>query len=101
MLVIAGTIRIDAERRADAAAAAIEMQTATRAEPGCISYTFSADLAEPGLFHVFEAWESPEALAAHFQAPHMATFQQAVAGLGVREMKLQRYEIASVGPLRA
>lgn len=101
VLVIAGRIRIDPERRADAAAAAIGMQTATRAEPGCISYTFSADLAEPGLFHIFEEWESPEALATHFQAPHMASFQKAIGGLGVREMKVQRYEVASVGPLRA
>ena len=101
MLVIAGTVRIDPERRADAAAAAIEVQAATRAEAGCISYTLSADLAEPGLFHLFEEWESPEALKAHFQAPHMAAFQRALGGLGVREMKVQRYEVASVGPLRA
>lgn len=99
MLVIAGTIRIDPARREAAVAAAVEMQEATRGEAGCISYTFSADLAEPGLFRIFEEWESPEALAAHFRAPHMAKFQGAVAGLGVREMKLQRYEIASVGPL--
>jgi quinol monooxygenase YgiN len=100
MLVIAGHIRIDPARREDAIRAAVEMQEATRQEGGCLSYTFSADLAEPGLFRIFEEWESPEALAAHFKAPHMVRFQGAVAGLGVREMKVQRYEIASVGPLR-
>jgi quinol monooxygenase YgiN len=100
MLVIAGHIRIDPARRDEAVRAATQMQEETRREAGCISYTFSADLAEPGLFRLFEEWESPEALAAHFRAPHMARFQAAVAGLGVREMKVQRYEIASVGPLR-
>jgi quinol monooxygenase YgiN len=100
MLVIAGHIRIDPARREDAIRAALEMQEATRQEAGCISYTFSADLAEPGLFRIFEEWASPEALAAHFGAPHMARFQGVVGGLGVREMKVQRYEIASVGPLR-
>jgi quinol monooxygenase YgiN len=100
MLVIAGQIRIDPARREDAVRAAVEVQEATRREAGCISYTFSADLAEPGLFRIFEEWESPEALAAHFGAPHMAKFQAAVAGLGVKEMKVQRYEIASVGPVR-
>jgi len=31
----------------------------------------------------------------------MARFQAAAAGFGIKEMKLQRYEIASVGPMRA
>jgi hypothetical protein len=30
----------------------------------------------------------------------MATFQTAVAGLGVRRMTIRRYEVSSVGPLR-
>jgi quinol monooxygenase YgiN len=100
MLVIAGHIRIDPARRDDAIRAAVEVQEATRAETGCLSYTFSADLADPGVFRIFEEWESPDALKSHFHAPHMARFQAAVAGLGVKEMKVQRYEIASVGPLR-
>jgi hypothetical protein len=31
----------------------------------------------------------------------MARLQQAMGGLGVREMKVQRYEVARVGPVRA
>ena len=100
MLVIAGRIRLDPAKRAEAHAAAREVMRETRREPGCISYTFSADVEDEGVFHVFEEWESAEALAAHFRAPHMARFQKAVAGLGVKEAKLQRYEVASVGPLR-
>lgn len=100
MLVIAGLIRIDPARREEAIRAAVEMQEATREEEGCISYTFSADLADAGVFRIFEEWKSPEALGVHFRSPHMAKFQAAVAGLGVKEMKVQRYEIASVGPLR-
>jgi len=30
----------------------------------------------------------------------MATFQTTVGGLGVRRMKIKRYEVSSVGPLR-
>ena len=100
MLVIAGRIRLDPAKRADALAAAREMMRETRREAGCISYTFSADVEDDGAFHLFEEWESAEALAAHFQAPHMVRFQKAAAGLGVRETKIQRYEVASVGPVR-
>jgi quinol monooxygenase YgiN len=101
MLVIAGHIRLDPAKREDALRAALAVMEATRREAGCVSYTFSADLADAGKFWIFEEWESPAALAAHFQAPHMAAFQKAVGGLGVREMAIQRYEVSSVGPLRA
>lgn len=100
MIVIAGQVVIDPQNRAKAEAAAREMMAETRREKGCISYTFSADLEQPGAFRIFEEWESEEALRAHFATPHMARFQQAVGGLGVREMKVQRYEVSKVGPVR-
>ena len=100
MIVIAGHFALDPSKREPAIAAAREMMSETRKEKGCISYTFSADLEEPGRFRVFEEWESEEALTAHFQAPHMARLQQAMGGLGVREMKVQRYEVTKVGPVR-
>ena len=100
MLIIAGEIEIDPANHAAAVAAATRVQEATRRESGCRSYVFSADLAQPGCFRLFEEWESAEALAAHFATPHMAEFQKAVGGLGVKRMDLARYEVASKGPLR-
>jgi quinol monooxygenase YgiN len=99
MLVIAGTIEIDPANREEAVTAATEMMTETHKESGCISYTFSGDLSDPGAFRIFEEWESQEALDLHFKAPHMAAFQAKIGKLGVRGMKVKRYEIASVGPL--
>ena len=99
MLVIAGHIRLDPAKRDAAIAAARDVMQETHKEPGCISYTFSTDLADDGLFHVFEEWESQDALDAHFKTPHMATFQGAMGGFGIQEMKIQRYEVASVGSL--
>jgi quinol monooxygenase YgiN len=100
MLIVAGEIEIDPARHADAVAAAREMMETTRREKGCVSYVFSADLADPGRFRIFEEWESQAALDAHFAAPHMAAFQAKVGSLGVRGMRVQKYEIARVGPLR-
>ena len=48
MLVIAGVITLDATKRDEAIAAATVMMSETRKENGCISYTFSADLENPG-----------------------------------------------------
>ena len=100
MIVIAGHVVLDPKQGEAATAAAREMMSETRKEPGCLSYAFSADLEEPGRFLIFEEWESDDALRAHFASPHMARFQQAVGGLGVREMKVQRYDVSKVGPLR-
>ena len=100
MIVIAGQVALDPAQHGNAVAAACEMMRETRRESGCISYTFSADLEEPGRFRIFEEWESDDALRAHFASPHMARFQKAVGGLGVREMKVQRYDVAKVGPIR-
>ena len=100
MLVIAGEIEIDPAQHDAAIAAATRVMEATSKEAGCRAYVFSADLSARGRFRIFEEWESPEALAAHFRAPHMAEFQKAMGGLGVRRMDLARYEIASKGPLR-
>jgi quinol monooxygenase YgiN len=99
MLVIAGHIRIDPAKRDVAIAAARALMGATRSEAGCVVYKFSADLADPGLFHIFEQWESPAALDAHFEAPHMAAFQAEIPKLGLRQMDLKRYEVSRVGPL--
>jgi len=100
MLLIAGEFEIDPGRRAQAIAAATRMMTETRRERGCHTYVFTADLVDPGCFRIFEEWESQAALDAHFASPHMAEFQQVMAGLGVRRADVRKYEIASVGPVR-
>ena len=100
MLVIAGRIEIDPANRDAAIQAAVAMMEETHKETGCISYTFSADLSDPGGFQIFEEWQSQEALDAHLAAPHMAAFQGKLGGLGIKGMKVQKYQVSSVGPVR-
>ena len=100
MLVIAGTMSLDPAKRDLAIAAMRELMTDTRKEPGCISYTFTADLEDAGTFRVFEEWKSQQDIDTHIKTPHMARFGKLVPTLGFRGMKLQRYEVSSVGPLR-
>ncbi len=99
MIVIAGHIRIDAANRDAASAAAGEMMQQTHSEDGNISYIFSSDLSDPGLFYIFEEWKDQDTLDFHFKTPHMAKFQAALGGLGVQEMKVQKYQVSSVGPI--
>jgi len=95
MIVIAGSVRVKPERREEALRAAVRMMEATRAEPGCRAYRFSADLVDPALVHVFEEWESDEALAAHFGSPHMAEFQRVLPDVLAGGMDFRRYTVTS------
>ena len=90
MIVVSGIVEIGAASVEAAVSAAAEMARATREEVGCISYAFYQDVESSGRFRVFEEWESEEALQAHFKAPHMATFQQALSRLEIlgRDIKL-------------
>lgn len=91
MIIVAGTVRIEAEHRDAAMIAMSNMMTETRKEDGCVSYTFSPDMHDATLFHLFEEWESQAHLEAHFQAPHMAEFRAASAELGERVADIYSY----------
>ena len=99
MLVIAGHVTIDPARIQDATAAAQEMVRETLEEDGCNAYCLAVDLSEEGRIRIFEEWESQDALDLHFKTPHMAKFQQAMGGLGLKEMVVHRYEVATKAPL--
>lgn len=99
MIVIAGTIQLDPGRLEVARKAAIEMMAETRKEPGNVAYVFSSSFEDPAVVHLFEHWDSQAALDAHLKSPHMAEFQKVMGTLGITEMKLQKYEATSVGPL--
>ncbi len=94
MIVVAGEIVVAPESAEAARAAAIEMGRATRAEPGCVSYRFYADLEQFGHFHVFEIWETSKALKAHFVTPHMKAFRATLATLKFISRDVTRYEVA-------
>lgn len=95
MLIVSGLFEIDAQDRDKAQAAAIEMAKATRAEEGCLSYSFYSDLEQPGVFRVFEEWESGEALEAHFRTPHMAALRETLSTVKILSRSVWRYEVSS------
>jgi quinol monooxygenase YgiN len=99
MIVIAGSVRIRGDQRERAVAVALEMARATLREAGCRAYRFSADLADPTLFYVHEEWESGDALAAHFQTPHMATFRAALPELLAGPTAIMRFDVSASAPL--
>jgi quinol monooxygenase YgiN len=66
---------------AELRAAARIMIDATRREHGCIRYTLMQDVLDPLQFSFVEEWTDRQALAAHFETPHMAVWRAAQAPL--------------------
>lgn len=94
-LVIAGTFQVPPEKLEAFRPHMQAMLAASRAEDGCLVYSYALDLVEPGVVRVFEAWRDPAALEAHFQTPHMAAWRAAWPAFGVSDRRLIAYEIAA------
>jgi quinol monooxygenase YgiN len=98
MLLIIGTIRLPAEKLAEASPAMQRMISGSRAEPGCIDYSYAQDVLDAGLIHVTEVWSDRAALDAHFRSPHIADWRASWAALGIGERNLVLYEAGEPVP---
>ena len=94
-LIIAGTVRVPPENLERFKPHMQAMLAASRAEDGCITYSYAEDVAEPGLVRIFEAWRDQAALDAHFTTPHMAAWRAQWPEFGVSDRRLALYEIAA------
>jgi quinol monooxygenase YgiN len=98
MIVVNAVVTSNAGDIAALRAAIGEMETASRAEAGCEDYTFSVELNDPGTVRITERWQSLEALMAHMQTPHMATFQKAMGAHPPSAMDIKFYEVKEIKP---
>ena len=80
-------------------AAIIEMVTKSRAEDGCIDYTFAQDLTDPDTLIIYERWRDAEAVLAHGKSAHMADFRKVLGGNPPVGRDLRRYETDDGAPL--
>ena len=91
MIIVAGTIRVPPDNMERLRPHARRVIDATRAEPGCLVYSFAEDVVEPGLIRIFEIWETREDLDRHGQAEHMAPWRAAVAENAVSGRDIKVY----------
>lgn len=70
-----------------------ELMTATQAQvrqqPGCLSYTFTETLDDPGHFMVVQQWRDQAALDEHFGTQAFADYQARIADRLVRTSDLR------------
>ncbi|MFN2100221.1 putative quinol monooxygenase [Altererythrobacter sp. MF3-039] len=102
MIQINGTITLapgTVASKPDVVEALVTMVRTSRAEDGCLDYTFAQDFADPDTLIVFERWRDAEALAAHGKSAHMAEFQKVMAANPPLGRNLRRYETDEGTPL--
>jgi len=93
MLLIVGTVRLPAEKLDDARTIMKQMIEASRAENGCIEYSYSQDVLETGLIHVKELWQDRISLEKYFASDHIAQWRSHWVALGITDRNLVLYEV--------
>ena len=68
MVIVGGVFEVEPDQRDAFIAGRMEAMRISRAEKGCLEYTFSADPTDPGRVVLFEIWESQADLDAHAAA---------------------------------
>jgi quinol monooxygenase YgiN len=100
-IVIAGWIDVDPAVRDELIAATVDLQRSTRDdEPGCVAYVFTADPAVEGRIHIYEHWESAEALDAHFQHPNFFATGDVLRSQPRRGGEMAKFHVDRTGPVR-
>ncbi len=99
MIIVAGKVVADATQIAGTSDLLKSMMADSLAEAGCIDYALTVDANDPGTIRIFEKWQSDEALAEHFQTPHMAAFQEALGSVDVKSMDVKVYTVTDERPI--
>jgi quinol monooxygenase YgiN len=80
MIYLLAHLKARPGHHSDLMAAAKTMISATRTEPGCIFYDLNVSITDAHSMVFVEAWQNREALAEHFETPHMAAWRKASQG---------------------
>ena len=94
MVIVAGHVTVDPERRESHLAAFRSVVETARQADGCLDFAIAADSVDPARVNLFERWESKEAVTKFRRRGHRNTQRTAPLSVSVAE-----YDIADVRPL--
>ena len=99
MIIIAGTVEIDPEKREAALTAGRELEAATRRQEGCLDYVWTIDGLSPSTIYVYERWASEAALAAHFAGPNYNGMRAILGSFGLRGANVAKHRVDLAEPV--
>ena len=74
LLTVIAHMRAKPGKEDDLRQALTDLVQPTSQEEGFVNYDLHESLEQPGLFYLYENWESAEQLDAHLAAPHLQQF---------------------------
>ncbi len=93
MIIVEGYVRMAGPGDFETVRSAAEAQiAASRAEDGCLDYTYAIDVLDPQVMRVLERWQSWQALEAHFRQPHMQAWREALQNVQFLERVIRAHE---------
>jgi quinol monooxygenase YgiN len=99
VIIVSGSIPIQAGKRESAFDLIRPFVATTRAEEGNRAYRMTPDLDDPGLIHLYEEWESEETMAAHGKAEHFTAFMGDIVAFVAGAPTINRYDVTGERPL--
>ena len=94
VIIVAGHLIVDPEGRDSYLAGCVSVVEQARHAAGCLDFTITADLMDPGRIDVFERWESREAVEA-FRGSGPSDEQSAT----MLSASVAEYRVADMRPL--
>ena len=93
MIIIAGTIDFDPEKREGVLLEARDLIEETREQGGCHHYVWSPDVCVDGRLYVYEAWEDTPSLAAHLKGPYYKSMLALIGRHAPRRVKVEKHRV--------
>jgi len=97
MIVISDVLDVHDDDREAFVALVTETAHASRAEPGCFRYAFTADLDDGNRFHLIEIWADAAAIEGHFKTPHFREYRERLGPMRV-ERNMARFQAEALPP---
>ena len=97
MIVVVGNFRFPPSIMDVLRPAMENMVVASRAEEGCIEYSYALDMFDHGLVRVLEKWRDRAALEAHLRTVHIAEWRAQCSALAISERELTGYDTKDEG----
>lgn len=98
-IIIAGSIRVPKDKRDYLLTGGHRYSVASRAEPGCVHYNWSADPADPELIHVFEQWTDETSLRNHFSGKAYIGTLRFFANTCEMDADVRKYRVDLIEPV--
>lgn len=98
-VMVIARVRPKAEVREEMLALLAEVEAASRADDGCVSYGYYESITDPGALVAVEEWRDQAALEDHLRQPHVARLVEALPRMLDGAPDILAHELAGSGPL--